>query len=49
MKAVRGPLGSIRERQRSRDSQSGIRCMRGKHERKITDTGKYFGKRFQWE
>lgn len=28
--AVRGPLCSIRERQRRRDSQPGIRCTRGK-------------------
>lgn len=39
MKPVRGPPDSIRERQRIRDSQSGIRCTRGKYGRKITDTG----------
>lgn len=30
MKAVRGPLSSIRESQRRGDSHSGIRCTRGK-------------------
>ncbi len=46
MKAVRGLPGPIRERQRRRDSQAGIRCTRGggKHGRKITDIRKYFGK-----